>query len=98
MFTLDFEVGALVFFRAIDPNKLQTTSELQFLTVWKQAPDDYRLSEFGTLDKESVLIGNLRLLFNSAEFQAYLNGKVDQFIKGNHMDKEAVNPSSKGNK
>lgn len=98
VFTLDFKVGAVVFFRAIDPTKSQTSGELQYLTVWKQAPDDYRLSDSGTLNKRTILFGNLRLLFNSPEFQAYLNAQVDQFIKEQNTKKGAEGTPAPGNK
>ncbi len=81
VFTIDFEVGSLVFLRNNDSKKLH------LLRVWKQAPDDYRLSETGILEKGDVLPGNLETLFNSSNFQSYVNDQVDQFIKQNDIGK-----------
>ncbi len=83
VFTIDFEVGALVFLRNNDSKKLH------LLKVWKQSPNDYRLSESGSLERGDVLPGNLNTLFDSSDFQSYVNGQVDQFIEQN--DTKATN-------
>ena len=84
VFTMDFEVGALVFLRN---NK---SKKLHLLKVWKQAPNDYRLSESGSLERGDVLPGNLNTLFDSSNFQSYVNDQIDQFIEQN--DTKAANP------
>lgn len=80
VFTIDCEVESLVFLRT------DKSEKLELLVIWKQAPDDYRLSESGKLStNETAMPGNLRQpLFDSPAFQNYLNAQVDEFIKQNN--------------
>jgi hypothetical protein len=75
VFTIDLGIESLVFLRTSDEE------ELQLMLIWKQNPDDYRLSESGALEKGDAIPGNLLPLFYSSAFQSYLNGRVNKSIQ-----------------
>ena len=90
VFTIDFGIESLVFLR-IDNSK-----DLKLMVVWKQSPNDYRLSYSGRVASgETTLSRNVEVLLNSTEFQTYLNDQVDQFIKQEGTKNADSQPLSK---
>jgi len=93
VFTIDCGVESLVFLRT------GNIKNLSWLVVWKQAPNDYRLSESYKLETgEETLPDKMREIFLSSAFQDYLNAQVDQFIKEQDAKKGAERTSAPGNK
>ena len=84
VFTINCAAESVVFLRT------DNMKQLSWLVVWKQAPNDYRLSQSGKLGTgEETLPEKIKEIFYSSEFQDYLNAQVDQFIKESGTKKVA---------